>query len=286
MPDIVRELSGPWPSLVGSVEGLTDDLEREFRFCQSVIRIEGQYRLGGNLKGGSSAMWVPSDEDAYRTYLAWKTVDGIPAIRSTQGYDRLRRLLGRNGIELVNGMSPGDDESLRQSERRGYVFELLFSIISCLPPSHLRNPMFRKIQIGGWGPDAAKASAFEGKTVILYDFAVSGARRTLAGLVLHELGHACEAGMQVIRRSRLEKLFRTVSNPETLIGLDFLLDGSNRRAYQHRVFEEFLAETYLIYASCGRRIHEMVSGFPDAARGAWAEIYSIFREIFDCREYD
>ena len=146
--------------------------------------------------------------------------------------------------------------------------------------------MFRRLQIGGWGPDAAKASAYDSKAVMLYDFAVTGAKRTLVGLALHELGHACEAGMQIIRKSRLEKLFKAVARPETLIGIEFLLEAATRKSYQQRIFEEFLAETYLVYASYGRRLHAAVSSFPPAGREAWAEIYSIFREIFDCREYD
>ena len=60
MPADVRALADPWHSRVGDIPGLTPDLEREFRFGQRVVLIDGRYRLGGTIKGGSSAMWVPA----------------------------------------------------------------------------------------------------------------------------------------------------------------------------------------------------------------------------------
>ena len=55
------------------------------------------------------------------------------------------------------------------------------------------RPEFAALQIGGWGPDSAKASAYDRGAVLMYDFAIRGARRTFMGLFLHELGHAHEA---------------------------------------------------------------------------------------------
>lgn len=285
MPEAVRELSDPWPTLVGRIENLTPEMEREFRFGQGVIRVEGQYRMGGHLKGGSSAMWVPSDEKAFNTYMAWKSVDGIPAFKSPRGYDRLAKLLRRHGAAIASGSSPSGEEGARQSERRGFLYELTCSVLGMLPPKHLDNPMFRKLQIGGWGPDAAKASAYDDRAVIIYDFAIGGARRTFVGLLLHEMGHACEASMQIVHRTRLEKLHRALAKCGALVGLEFLLDGASRKAYQQRVFEEFLAETYLIYTAFGRRLLDRQDGMPPAGREAWKEVYVNMKEVFDGYEY-
>lgn len=285
MPAPVRELSGPWPTLVGKIEDLTPDMEREFRFGQGVILVEGMYRMGGNLKGGSSAMWVPSDEKAYNAYLAWKAVDGMPAGKAPEAYDRLAKLLKRHNTAILSGSSPAGEAGARQSERRGFVYNLAFSVLSVLPPKHLDNPSFKTLQIGGWGPDAAKASAFDDNAVMMYDFAIGGARRTFIGLLLHEMGHACEASMQSIHRDRFRKLHRTVAERGAFIGLEFLVDGATRKAYQHRVFEEFMAESYMIYAIVGRRLLDGSFPLGPAGLGVWKDVYENAREVFDGYEY-
>lgn len=284
MPEEVRDLRRPWASLAEEVRGLTPSLEREFRFGQSVIEIDGSYRLGGNVKGGSSAMWVPSDEATYRTYLAWRSRDGLPRKRWPRAYDRLRHLLAGHGVELLDG-SHGDEDRARSSPKRGPLYDLTYRVLRSLPPPHLANPFLRAVQLGGWGPDGAKASAYDAGMVLLYDFAVNGARRTYVGLLLHEMGHACSASLQTLYRSRLEKLYRQVAHPSTLIGVEFLLDGHTRKIYQQRVFEEFLAETYMVYASHGPFLLEKASAFPRLARSAWRDIYQTYREIFHGWEY-
>ena len=49
---------------------------------------------------------------------------------------------------------------------------------------------------------------------------------------------------------------------------------------------EFLAETYMIYASCGRALRESIREFAAPAREAWDEVYRIFCESFDGIEYE
>jgi hypothetical protein len=286
MPPEVRELRDPWPSLVGEVKHLTGALEREFRFGQSVIRINDHYRLGGNVKGGSSAMWVPSDEATYNVYLAWNRRQGLPRNPDPRSYDRLKRFLEDRHVRLVNGAHAGSDEArARGSPKHGIIYHLTHKVLRCLPSSHLDNPGFRILQVGGWGPDGAKASAFDEGTVYLYDFAVSGARRTFLGLLLHEFGHARASSMQEIHRGRLRRLYERLLRSRALIGLEFLLDPRARIAYQGRVFEEFLAETYLMYAALGRRTFEVIKDFPPEARRDWSEVYSTYRELFDGYEY-
>jgi hypothetical protein len=285
MPEEVRELRNPWPTLVGRLDGLTPDLEREFRFGQSVIPIDGQYRLGGNIKGGSSSMWIPTDEATYHTYVAWRDLEGIPRRSSPRTYDRLKKLLTTHGITLTDGTHGSNEEKARRSDRRGAIYDFTYRTLVSLPPAHLANPLLGTLQIGGWGPDGAKGSAYDQGRVFLYDFAVGGARRTFLGLLLHEMGHAVTDGIQTLHRSRLEEKYRIVAHPDTLIGVEFLLDGHSRKIYQMRVFEEFLADTYMAYAAFGQGLLEVTSLFPKAPREAWRDIYQTFRELFHGYEY-
>jgi hypothetical protein len=286
MPPAVRELEQPWESLTGRISGLTEEIEREFRFGQSVIALEGRYRMGGNLKGGSSAMWIPADRSAFFAYLEWRDRHGMPRVKDRRAFKRLHRMLGSRGVRLINGSWSGSEQESRNfSEKRGYLYGLTHDVLSLLPEAHLRRPQFRVLQIGGWGPDGAKASAYEDGTVMMYDFAVNGARRTYAGLLLHEMGHAQEAAFGAKALSGLESAFRAIGRAGAVLGLEYLLDARARKVYQLRALGEFLAETYLIYTSQGGRLREFVAGLGGEAREAWEAVYAAFRAAFEGVEY-
>ena len=51
-------------------------------------------------------------------------------------------------------------------------------------------------------------------------------------------------------------------------------------------FEEFLAETYLVYTACGGALRTFIEGQPTEVREAWRHAYSIFRTSFDNYEYE
>lgn len=286
MPTEVRALGRPWDSLEGKVPGLTAELEKEFRFGQSVISLDGRFRLGGNLKGGSSAMWIPSDRGSYDAYTAWRDRDGIPRLKDRRAFRRLHRLLARHGIVLVNGSWSGAEQVEKNfSEKRGYIYAVTHDILLNLPEAHLSRESFRILQLGGWGPDGAKASAYEDGRVMMYDFALGGARRTYIGLFLHELGHAHEAALSGDAREGLRKAFRAIVRQGAVLGVEFLVDGHARRMYQMRVFEEFVAETYMIYVSQGGILRAFISDQESGARAAWDEAYAALRETFDGVEY-
>ncbi|MBI5369092.1 MAG: hypothetical protein HZA54_18800 [Planctomycetes bacterium] len=286
MPAEVRDLANPWRSLVGSVPGLTAELENEFRFGQKVIFFNGLYRLGGNIKGGSSSIWSPSNVPAYQAYCGWKDVDGIPAEENPAAFDELLTFLRSRGVKLVNGnyYACEQDDHLYCKDW-GYLYAITLSVLRALPEQHAERAEFRTLQLGGWGPDCAKGSAYDDATVNMYEFAVEGARRTYVGLLLHELGHAQEAAFDGPQHAVLYEHYKTIVAHKAVLGVEYLLDAETRRIYQLRVFEEFLPEVYMIYASQGERLRRYMAEHPPAVRAAWQAIYEIYRKAFDGIEY-
>src|SRR5713101_5889381 len=90
MPDEVRRLRVPWPSLAREVPHLTPELEREFRFGQRVALTERGFLIGGTIKGGSSSMWVPGTADQFEAFLRWKQLDGFIEDGEATDFEELR----------------------------------------------------------------------------------------------------------------------------------------------------------------------------------------------------
>jgi hypothetical protein len=282
LPAAARALSGVWRSRVADIAGLTPQLEREFRFGQRVVEIDGQYRLGGTIKGGSSAMWIPSDRAHWQIYQRWAQAEGMPRSRRHVAYWRLRATCKAHGIRLVNG-APGATRTF--SPRMGSVYTLARQVLVSLPVSHLESPAFAALQIGGWGPDAAKASAYDDGTVMCYDFAVKGARRTFLGLLLHELGHAREAAATDWERGEWQSAHAVLATADAFVGTEYLCSAESRVVYQAHSWEEFAAETYMVYCAQGERLRWHIAGFEGELRDAWDAVYARCMAWFDGIEY-
>jgi hypothetical protein len=290
-PEDVRELRNAWESQVGHVKGLTWELEQDFRFGQRITRTDQGYVMGGTMKGGSSSMWYPTGRDEYHAFKRWQTAEGVQEARNDEAFDRFTKLVGKHAIELVTRRRA--PTPMRRSKRdpepyRGYgpLYADMADILECLPASHLDRPQLRRIQLGGWGPDAAKASAYVDGAVLMYDFACRGARRTFLGLFLHEVGHAHEVALSEPQKDVLHEGYQVLAEEDAFIGIEFLVDANTRKLYQKFVFQEFLAETYMIYVACGQGLRDRIQRYGKRARGAWETIYEVFRESFDGIEYE
>ena len=281
-PEPVQQLRHPWRSLVGEVEHLTPELEREFRFGQRVSYFNESYRMGGNIKGGSSSIWSVTRKESFDAYVGWREKDGIPALADRGAFHELLSLVERAGIVLRSAEGKGPDA---YEERYGRVYRMTREVLSALPWAHLERPELASLHLGGWGPDSAKASAYQDSSVIMYDFAMKGARRTYLGLLLHELGHAHARTVSVEDRSRLEKAYRVIVRKDALIGVEYLLDSESRVGYQKSSLEEFLAETYMIYVSHGKDLARRIVDLGSRVQESWREVYDIFCAGFDGVEY-
>jgi hypothetical protein len=289
MPPEVRSLRDAWPSRTGEIPGLTVELEEEFRFGQRVSKTEVGYHMGGSMSGGSSSMWIPASRDQYRAFKRWQKVEGLLEGRDDEAFGRLSALLARHGIELATRRQSAGGRRAPSDPTpfAGYgpIYAAVEQILSALPVQHLSRPQLRRIQLGGWGPDAAKASAYVEPTVIMYDFACKGARRTFLGLFLHELGHAHETAMSEAQKDALHREYQVLGEEDAFFGVEFLVDATTRKFRQKFVFEEFLAETYMIYTACGGALREMIACSSPRAREAWERAYGLFRASFDGVEY-
>jgi hypothetical protein len=289
MPPLVRELREAWPSQIARVPNLTEELEKDFRFGQRISKTDRGYLMGGTIKGGSSSMWYPSTKDEFDAYLEWRRIEGLEEERDDEAYERLKKLLDAYEIELVTHRYPqarrgsGDGKPYTGF---GPIYKLSADVLEQLPKSHLARATLERIELGGWGPDSAKASAYANGAVVMYDFAIRGARRTFVGLFLHELGHAHEHAFEAKLKEELHACYRVLAHLDAFLGIEFLLDPNTRKLYQKFVFNEFLAETYLLYTACGRALRSFIESQPDEVRTAWTKVYDRFVETFDGIEYE
>jgi len=292
MPPEVQALRAPWPSLCPDVTGLTEELECDFRFGQRVSKTELGYVMGGTLKGGSSSVWYPATQEQYHAYRRWQRREGVVEARDDAALESLQDLLARHDVELSTRR--GRRAALRSPQPSegppfggfGPIYRDMAAILAQLPAEHLARPTLERIHLGGWGPDAAKASAYQDGAVLMYDFACRGARRTFLGLFLHELGHAHEAALDEAARDVLHRAYEVLLEEDAFFGVEFLLDAETRRIYQRFVFNEFLAETYLVYTACGGRMRDGIAAWPPRARAAWDQVYALFRDSFAGVEYE
>jgi hypothetical protein len=287
MPDAVRDLRAAWPSLASTIPDLTAELEREFRFGQRITKTERGYIMGGTLKGGSSSMWFPVERKQYQAFRRWQTREGVLEGRDDEAQARLAALLARHEVELVTRRGPPKKgaEGEPPNPAFGPLYGLMLQVLEALPVEHLARPALRRIQLGGWGPDAAKASAYDDGAVLMYDFACRGARRTFLGLFLHELGHAHEVSLAQAELAALGEAWRVLVDEDAFVGVEFILDAPTRCIYQRLVFAEFLAETYMLYAAMGEALRGTIEGLAPRARDAWRRVYELFRSTFHGVEY-
>ncbi len=289
MPQEARALDRPWSTLVGQVPGLTAELERDFRFGQSVFPFSDGWRLGGSLKGGSSTTWRPTGESDYHAYQAWKVREGIPEEpEDIEAFEELAGLLAANQVELWNmGHKFAPRLPAEYLPKRGWTYRTALDILHELPKEHLQREDFAALQLGGWGPSSAKASAYEKGRVYIYDFALGGAKRTMIGLFIHEMGHAHEAAFSDAQIDELARLHAPIAEAGALFGLEFLLDAESRKVYQQFLVSEFVAETYVAYAAAGPSLREHIAGQTDQlAAAAWRRTYEMYRESFSGVEYE
>jgi len=252
MPDGVRSLRSPWPSHADEVKGLTWELEQDFRFGQRITKTDRGYVMGGTMKGGSSSMWYPATREQYHAYRRWQNIEGLHESRDDEAFGALSDLLAKHRIRLLTRRRSTPHNRRKQRHDvdafpgYGPLYADMLSILRGLPQHHLDRDTLHTIQLGGWGPDAAKASAYQDGAVLMYDFATRGARRTFLGLFLHELGHAHETDWSDAKKDELYAGYKVLLEEDAFFGIEFLVDANTRKLYQKFVFTEFLAETYMM----------------------------------------
>lgn len=273
-PREVAALRDPWDRLSGRLPGLSIELEDEFRFGHVVTAVGDEFRLGGSIKGGSSSVWITVGEEVDEGYRAWREVEGISTEPDAEAYYRLKHRLSALSID----MRSHPEEYL---PRHGGAYQLLEMLLGLLPDEHLLWLPLEMIVVGGWGPDAAKASAYRDGRIFLYDFVLGGARRTFAGILLHEMGHAFYSGLRPERKRAFENSHSVIACSGALLGTEFLLDATSRVVYQEFLVDEFAAEMYMAFVAQGGRLREFIRGLEGPGADAWRRVYGQYLDAFD-----
>jgi len=253
-------------------------MEDEFRFGHTVVKVGDGYRMGGSIKGGSSSIWVMVQEAALEAYVGWKQRESPPVLEDAEAYAEIKHIFSEAGVKFAS--YPAEYEP-----SHGSAYRVMLEITRSLPVEHLKALALKEVRAGGWGPDAAKASAYKSGTVYIYDFAMSGAARTLAGLYLHELGHAFHDSLAPAQARTLNECHEIIAGTGAFMGIEFLLDPESRIVYQEFIPDEFAAETYMLYVSCGSALRDFIRKQPFKISEAWWKVYLLYMESFDGAGY-
>jgi hypothetical protein len=285
LPEEARRLALDWEVLSGRLPGLTPDLEFGFRFSQRVMRFRsGRYRIGGSMKGGGSELWTPTTESAFLTYEAWRSTEAFPAMPDSDARRELVGLLSSAGVRFNEPGSPESAE--RHQKKRGAIYRLTLDILRALPFEHLASDRLNGLTLGADPTGGANCSAYENGDILMYSFAINGARRTYIGLLLHELGHPFFLSLSASAVAELRSAHRTISDARALLAIEFLWEKGQRIVNQELSLEEFIAELYMEYSACGSLLRSHIAGqsYPNVS-AAWRSVYQIVKDGFGGREY-
>ncbi len=280
VPKSLVRLSKQWPTLVGRVHGLTDDLENMFRFGHNVDYDPylQRYTLGGSAKGGDTIMRSPVTEEAYLTYLSWKSIECISPVgsdsESAASFRSLEEFLIEEGVELKK------KEGLSISVRLGSAARFSEGLLRLLPRSFFGQNVLKSIFLGSSRHGAALGSAYEDGKVMIYSFLLRTAKKTFAGLFMHELGHA----FQDILKSggngdmkTISEAHKIISHHNSFYGTSFWGDRQSRKQYQQN-YSEFIPEMFMVYVTQGDALRRHINHKEDPElREAYAAVYRIFK---------
>jgi len=259
------------------------------------------------VSGAHTISAQPGTEGELRFYEAWKKEYGFPpvdAAKAQRAWKDLQQRAKSLGITIEfpgNGAKPKTAEQIAKSveANSGYVV-YLNELLKLLPDSMLKNPYLKRIRLGTSRSDAAQLSRYDEATrsVDLFSGTLSGARRYLAALVFHEVGHSTaerympgpegDASIPEVVRDQMFKAQKVLAaSPRGMVGLDWSMGPQARADYQGS-FTEFLAELNLVYVAAGPKLRAHIESFPKGSpeRKAWDFVYGEMKSrIFGGVEY-
>jgi hypothetical protein len=307
IPDILRELRKPW------LEGVPEDLQRHIRFNAEIasgldcLPEELQNHFHSKLDklkeiehfladymsaGGGTILGHSVDKETFEALHGLAQQEYFPKEFDFNAYEELRKFLEAKGVELSLARHREVEKEkfpeIAEESIPKEVFQLTKKILSLLPEHHLGHRHFKELRIGGWGNGAAKCSEYQDPVVHMFKFAVNGARRNYAGLLLHETGHSHleflnEAGLaRGIFEGYIELPHETSFRP---FAVDYLL-GPESRLDEAQGLTEFAAELYLLYVVRGTELRDAIPALPENQRKPWQKLYETFRRSFEGIEYE
>ncbi|MFO1463097.1 MAG: FHA domain-containing protein [bacterium] len=303
---------------------LLADSGRDFGLSRAeMLRLEGIFERGGSVdvldmggrrwimvtdlvSGAETINGKPGSEQELAFYEAWKVEHGIPKADKAQAQRAWKELQQRAQslgivIQFDRNVVSTDADAMAQAveAHAGYVV-YLNELMKLLPDSMIKNSKFKGIRLGSPRSDAAQLSRYDEQSqmVDLFRGSFTGARRYLAGLFFHEVGHSTAErympGAQgdpkipaAVRDQMVEAHRVLAASPKGMLGLDWANGPEGRAGYQAS-YNEFLAELNLIYVTAGPKLRAHIEGFPQgsAERKAWDFVYGEMKNrIFGGIEY-
>jgi hypothetical protein len=283
--------------------------------AERIIRFGGQVVDFGNgcaqtmewMSGGAGT--ICGDAAGMQTIASFNELSKDQYHRVTDKTKSMQRLLELHDYLSSCGVSLIGDGY--QKEMPGplnhVVMADLLQIIALLPSSHLGHDHFKELRLGGWGGGAAKCSAYEDPTVLIFEFATSGPVRNLYALLLHEIGHSFAANLPGNYYEAIGKARRRIIELGASYGVDYLHGEESRKNYYLFSTEEFIAETYMMYVTQGAfspeglsylgqiwegaspgmlsRHNNFLDSIDPQARRIWGALWSLYRKCFGGTEY-
>ncbi|MBI5066510.1 FHA domain-containing protein [Candidatus Woesearchaeota archaeon] len=284
-----------WASLVGIIPGLTEELERDFKFGGMINEWgKGEYKHEKSTEGGGTMELTPASEEEYKTFQEWKKYNYLPELSLSEAREELRKLkalLSKHEITLEFTENLEDFETNEKSViHLSSKIKRIRQLLELLPDSILDLGTLERITLGGYeGVGGAKGSAFNSqyKELQILQFALSGPERNLDALVLHESGHALAVSLTQKERDELRQLREKISQSD-FFTFDYGLGKEERAGRMSDSLNEFLAESFMHYTLQGEQLRKHIENLektkPSAGK-AYSELYNFLKQKFDGKEY-
>lgn len=271
-----------WPSRVSKINGLTQDLEEEFKFGAEVLK-EKSFFVKRSTKDGFYYIEERVNESVYNAFLEWKSLENFndyPSYINEIIYYDFVIALSEYNISIIN-----------KSSRDQYL-EIL-NILSLMPEKLVNNnPDFTTIKFGGnIGKNQAKISEYREEThsINIFDFLLKSPKRLFTAIFIHEIGHVVDETFlknNLESRNKLMNAKTAINNANATYTFDFGMSREGRISYQH-ISGEFIAENFMHYVLQGDdlRQHIMLQK-NDSVKSAWCEVYNFYKNtVFNGTEF-
>lgn len=284
-----------WPSLVGKIPLLTQELERAFQGGE-VVWCEGEtgravYYLGDPVlisDDPSDEEIKEVDEDSYLAYVKWSqsfTLTSSPiAQKGGPELSYLESLLKQFGIRLrIATALPAE------------VILYLAALLEMTPPELLKTGYLRQLYLGKWRigrgslEERDTMGSFHEGDLILTRTLCLGPRRNIVPVFFHELGHTL--GLRIDRAAawddsdtegrpllpydrriprniaaELERALNRLLNQQICYSLDCLGGRSANRRYALLNTSELLAEFHASFFLDGKGLRRDIRRFPTGSQ--------------------
>jgi hypothetical protein len=303
IPPNLRQLQRPW-----FPKDAYPKVERIIRFGGQVVDFgNGHHQTMEWMSGGDGTICGEPAGMQTMTSFGQLSKDQYHRVndkeKSMQRLLELYNFLSSCGVNLIG---EGFQKEMPSPLNHVVMAEIL-QTIALLPSSHLGHSHFKELKLGGWGGGAAKCSAYEDPTVMIFDFATSGPVRNLYALLLHEIGHSFAANLPKAYYGAIEKARHKIIEFESAYGVDYLYGSDSRKNYYLFSTDEFIAETYMMYMTQGAfspegleyisdiwkeaspemlsRHHNFLESIDPRARRIWNAVWGLYRKCFEGIEY-